>query len=230
MKKITCILIDDEPLARKGLLEYISEIDFLESVSEFASVPPAPDWLQQNNTDLIFLDIEMPKMTGLEMLRVARDLPTVVLITAYPQHALEGYEWNVLDYLVKPVSFERFYKTALRASDLSASSNDHFFIKVDGRIVRINLADLLFVEAMQNYVVLHTSQKKYITYLTFKAVEEHLPPERFIRTHKSFVVAADRIESIEGNLIRMAGHELPISRTLKDDVLKRLLSGKFLKR
>ena len=230
MKTLQCILIDDEPLARKGLLEYIADIDFLQPVAEFGAVPPALEFLRSHTVDLIFLDIEMPRMTGLEMLRSVADLPPVIITTAYPQYALEGFEWNVLDYLVKPISFDRFYKSVLRAREMTVSQQDHFFVKVNGQILRVNLAELVFAEAMENYVILQTVDRKLITYLTFKALEEFLPADQFFRIHKSFIVAANKIDSIEGNLIRARGFELPVSRTLKDEVMNRLLNGKYLKR
>lgn len=233
-KKIKAIIIDDEPLARKGLLEYIGEVDFLECVGEFDSIMPAMELIRSGEVDLLFLDIQMPRMSGLELVKTVSALPPVIFTTAYPQYAVEGFEWNALDYLVKPVSFERFYKAVTRARETIqqklTDEADHFFIKVDGKLVRINFSEILFAEALQNYVVIQTREKKYMTYLTFKAVEDYLPPKQFIRIHKSYIVSAPMIENVEGNIIRMQGHELPISRNLKEEVMEKLLKGKYLKR
>ena len=238
---ITCIIIDDEPLARKGLKEYISDVDFLKLVGEFDNPLKATDMLIRGEAQLLFLDIQMPKITGLEFFKTLQNPPPVIFTTAYPQYALDGFEVNALDYLVKPVSFERFLKAALKAkeyyevreknkTETTASSPDYFFIKADNRLVRLQYSDILFAEAMQNYVVIHTMAKKYITYLTFKSVEDYLPADKFIKTHKSFIVSAAKIDSIEGNDIRIGTHQVPISRNLKEEVMDRLVKGKFLKR
>ncbi|MCR6718863.1 MAG: LytTR family DNA-binding domain-containing protein [Chitinophagaceae bacterium] len=233
-RNIRAVIIDDEPLARKGLMEYINEIDIISCVGEFDSVMPAMEIIRNGEVDLLLLDIQMPLMSGLELVKTVNNLPPVIFTTAYPQYAVEGFELNALDYLVKPVSFERFYKAVVRAQEAitqkDADTTDHFFIKVDGKLVRINFAEILFVEALQNYVVIQTRDKKYMTYLTFKAVEEYLPAKQFIRIHKSFIVSAPMIENVEGNIIRMQGHELPISRNMKEEVMEKLLKGKYLKR
>lgn len=233
-KIIRCIIIDDEPLARKGLLEYIQEVDFLQSVGEFDSALPAMESIRSGEVDLVFLDIHLPRMSGLEFMKTVNNLPPVIFTTAYPQYAVEGFEQNALDYLVKPVSFERFFKSVTRAREFLQSKAeeeiDHFFIKVDGKLVRINLSDILFVEALQNYVVIQTKDKKFMTYLTFKVVSDYLPAKQFIRIHKSYIVAAPMIENVEGNIIRVQGFELPISRNLKEEVMEKLLKGKYLKR
>ncbi len=239
--KINCIIIDDEPLARKGLKEYIADIDFLELTGEFDNPLKATEFISNGKVHLVLLDIQMPKITGINFLKTLQTPPPVIFTTAYPQHALEGFELNALDYLVKPISFDRFLKAALKAkeyyevrernhAETNHAAPDYFFIKADNKLVKILYDDILFAEALQNYVVIHTKDKKYITYLTFKSVEEYLPPERFIKTHKSYIVAAGKIDSIEGNNIRMGTHDIPISRNLKEEVMEKLLKGKFLKR
>jgi DNA-binding LytR/AlgR family response regulator len=239
--KLKCFIIDDEPLARKGLKEYIGEIDFLELAGEADNPLKAAEKMSQHtDLQLLFLDIQMPKLSGLEFLRSASLSIPVIITTAYPQYALDGFELNALDYLVKPVSFDRFYRSALRAKEYyevreqnkqeDAPGNDHFFIKADNKLIRIFFRDVLFAEALQNYVVIQTTTKKYITYLTFKAIEEYLPETGFLKTHKSFIVAKDKIDSIEGNNIRVGAFDIPVSRNLKDEVMDKLLKGKFLKR
>jgi DNA-binding LytR/AlgR family response regulator len=236
---INCIVIDDEPLARKGLKEYIADVDFLELIGEFDSPLKAAELVSR--AQLLFLDIQMPKITGLDFFRTLQNPPPVIFTTAYPQYALDGFEVNALDYLVKPISFDRFLKAALRAKEFyevreknqngtSGAADDYFFIKSDNKLVKLMYDDVLFAEALQNYVIIYTKDKKYITYLTFKSVEDYLPTGRFIKTHKSFIVSAVKIESIEGNDIRIGPHHIPISRNLKDEVMDKLLKGKFLKR
>ena len=239
--KINCIVIDDEPLARKGLKEYIADVDFLNLIGEFDSPLKAADLVSRGEVQLLFLDIQMPKITGLDFFRSLQNPPPVIFTTAYPQYALDGFEVNALDYLVKPISFERFLKASLRAKEFyevreknltvtSGPAADYFFIKADNKLVKLMYDDILFAEALQNYVVIHTREKKYITYLTFKSVEDYLPAEKFIKTHKSYIVSAAKIESIEGNDIRIGLHHIPISRNLKDEAMDKLLKGKFFKR
>jgi DNA-binding LytR/AlgR family response regulator len=238
--KLSCIIIDDEPLARKGLKEYIADTDFLDLVGEFDSPVKAADLISKGQVQLLFLDIQMPRITGLDFFKSLPQPPPVIFTTAYPQYAVEGFEVNALDYLLKPISFDRFLKAALKAKEYyevreknvtePAAGSDHFFIKADNKLVRISYDEILFAEALQNYVTIHTTDRKYLTYLTFKSVEEYLPSDRFIKTHKSYIVSASRIDSIEANDIRIGTHHIPISRNLKDEVMDRLLKGKFLKR
>ena len=237
---INCITIDDEPLARNGLKEYIADIDFLNLLGEFDNPLSTTELIGRGEVHLIFLDIQMPKITGLDFFKTLKNPPAVIFTTAYPQYALDGFEVNALDYLVKPVSFDRFLKAAMKAKEYyevrqenktaPGAAADYFFIKADNKLVKILFDEIVFVEALQNYVTIHTSSKKYISYLTFKSVEDYLPASRFIKVHKSFIVAAARIDSIDGNEIRMGEHRIPISRNLKDEVIEKLLKGKFLKR
>jgi DNA-binding LytR/AlgR family response regulator len=238
---INCIIIDDEPLARKGLREYISDVDFLHLAGEYDNPLKATEAISRGDAQLLFLDIQMPKITGLEFMKTLQKPLPVIFTTAFPQFALDGFELNALDYLVKPISFDRFLKAAWKAreyyevrqqneSGKASDTNDHFFIKADNKLVKISFTDILFIEALQNYVVVHTQEKKFITYLTFKSIEEYLPPSQFIKVHKSFIVSAAKIDSIEGNELRIARHQVPISRNLKDEVMEKLLKGKFLKR
>lgn len=237
---LNCIIIDDEPLARKGLREYIADVDFLNLAGEFESPVRATTLITSGEVQLLFLDIQMPKITGLEYFRTLQNAPPVIFTTAYPQYALEGFEVNALDYLVKPISFERFLKAAMKAKEYyeireknlagNRQGEQYFFIKADSKLVRINFDEILFAEAMQNYVTIHTTDRKYITYLTFKSVEDYLPADRFIKVHKSFIISAPKIDSIEGNDIRIGTHFIPVSRNLKDEVMDKLLKGKFLKR
>ena len=236
-----CIIIDDEPLARKGLKEYVQDVDFLQCEGEFENPLKAMDTLMKQKIDLIFLDIQMPKITGLEFIKTLSHPPLVIFTTAYPHYAVEGFELNAVDYLLKPFSFERFWKAVIKAKNQAEASRQllageskleqgHFFIKSDSKLIKIKYEDILFVEALQNYVTIHTKDKKHIAYLTFKSVEENLPQDQFLKIHKSFIVAISKIESIEGNEIRIGSHSLPISRTSKDAVMERILQNRYLKR
>jgi DNA-binding LytR/AlgR family response regulator len=240
--KINCIVIDDEPLARQGIKEYIGEVDFLNFVGEFESPLKATSLLSTTGVQLIFLDIQMPKITGLDFFKTLKNPPPVIFTTAYPQFALDGFDLNALDYLVKPISLERFLKAAHKAKEFydlrvrnQNESNkedytDHVFIKVDGKLVKILLENILFVEALQNYVAVHTKDKKYVSYLTLQSIAEFLPADIFIKTHKSFIVAINKVDSIDGNNLQIANHLIPVSRSQKEDVMGKLLGKDFIKR
>ncbi|WP_343703034.1 LytTR family DNA-binding domain-containing protein [Chitinophaga sp.] len=231
---IRCLIVDDEPVARKGLREYIADIPFLELAGECDSPVKALATLQTQPIDLLLLDIQMPRMTGLELLRSLPQPPLVIFTTAHPDYAVESFELNVLDYLLKPVSFERFMKAVMKAraylDTQQKKDADYFFIKCDNRLEKINYEDILFVEALQNYVAIHTAARKFTTYLTFKGVEEYLPAERFVKVHKSFIVAIDKISSIDGNELVIGRHHIPVSRNLKDEVMEKILNKRYLKR
>jgi DNA-binding LytR/AlgR family response regulator len=237
--KINCIVIDDEPLARKGIKEYISDVEFLNFSGEYDNPVNAMEQIRKGDVDLIFLDIEMPKITGLDFLKSLQKAPPVIFTTAYPQYALEGYEVNALDYLLKPVAFDRFLKACLKAkeyyevreqNEMHTWVNDYFFVKTDNKLVKLLFDEVLYIEALQNYVVVFTKSKKFMTYLTFKSVEEYLPADKFIKVHKSYIVAAAHIDSIEGNDIRIGEQHIPISRNQKEEVMEKLLKNRFLKR
>jgi DNA-binding LytR/AlgR family response regulator len=237
--KIRALIIDDEPLARKGLKEYITDTSFLELAGEFDSPLQATELISSGTVQLLFLDIQMPRITGLDYFKSLQQPPPVIFTTAYPEYALEGFEVNALDYLVKPISFERFLKAAHKAKEYyelkernraEGNSGDYFFIKTDSKLVKIFYDEILYVEALQNYVTIHTATRKYMTYLTFRAVEEYLPAEQFLKVHKSYIVAASKIDSIEANDIRIGLHHIPISRNQKEEVMEKLLRNRFLKR
>jgi DNA-binding LytR/AlgR family response regulator len=244
MEPIHCIIIDDEPLARKGLKEYIEDIGFLHFEAEFDNPLKAMKVLGEGRVGLIFLDIQMPKITGLEFFKSLQHAPPVIFTTAYPQYAIDGFDLNAIDYLVKPISFERFLKAAVKVREYyeirqkatsetvkdTATNEGYFFIKSDNKLVKIFLHEILYVEALQNYVAIHTAAKKYITYVTFKSIEEYLPTPQFVKTHKSYIVSTSKIDHIEGNDIRIANHHIPLSRSQREEVLERLLKGRFLKR
>jgi DNA-binding LytR/AlgR family response regulator len=234
---INCLVVDDEPIARIGLLEHIKQVDFLNCIAACRSAIEATQWLQSKRVDLIFLDIQMPKLTGIDFVKNTPNPPLIIFTTAYPEYAVEGFELDILDYLLKPISFTRFYKASVKAYDYlnlknkyeANSQEDYFFIKCNQRIEKIKTSDVLYIEGMSNYIVVHTYHKKYITYLTFKGVEEQLPQQMFIRIHKSFLVSINAVKAIDGNEIVLEKLSLPISKTYKEDVLTRI-SNKMLKR
>lgn len=232
---IKCIITDDEPIARKGLQGYIEKIDFLQLVGVCEDAIQLNSLLKQQSVDLLFLDIEMPYVTGIDFLKNTPQAPKVIFTTAYEQYAIKGYELDVLDYLLKPISFERFLKAANKAYDYFAGSSSkeasYLFIKTDNKLEKVNLEELLFVEAMENYVALYTTDKKLITHSTLKALQEKLPPSQFIQPHKSYLVNIQRIQSIEGNILHIGGkYQIPISKYQKDEVMERIVNNKLLKR
>ena len=237
---INCIIIDDEPLSRKGLKEYVQDTDFLTLVGEYENPIRAMSVLTEQAVQLIFLDIQMPKLTGVEFMKSLQYPPLVIFTTAYPQYALDGFDLSAVDYLLKPFSFDRFLKAVMKAKSLldgkvpsqeqAPVNPDHFFIKVDNKLLKIRFEEILFVEALQNYVAIHTSTKKFITYLTLKNVEEQLPASHFVKIHKSYIVAMQKVDSIEGNEVKIGMHSLPISRSIKEEVVQKILQNKLLKR
>ena len=229
------IIVDDEDIAGKGVERYCRDIPFIKVEKICVSAAEAAAVLNEAVIDLIFLDIQMPKQTGLQFLKNLSAPPMVIITTAYPDYAIEGFDLDVVDYLVKPFSFERFYKACNKAKEYFAVKKgspdvDYFFIKADNRIEKIEIEEILFVEALENYVSICTQKKKYLTLVSLKAVENALPGNRFIKTQKSFVVAKDKIESVEGNMICIGQHKIPISRKWKNDVLNVIIADKLLKR
>lgn len=232
---IKCIITDDEPLARKGLQGYIEKIDFLKLAGVCEDAIQLNSLLKQQSADLLFLDIEMPYVTGIDFLKNTPNAPKVIFTTAYEQYAIKGYELDVLDYLLKPISFERFLKAANKAYDYFSSSptnaGNYLFIKTDNKLEKVNLQELLFVEAMENYVALYTADKKLITHSTLKALQEKLPAGQFVQPHKSYLVNIHCIQSIEGNILHVGGkYQIPISKYQKEEIMERIVNDKLLKK
>lgn len=234
--KIKCIVTDDEPFARKGLQGYIEQIDFLELSGVCENALELNSLLKKAPADLLFLDIEMPYVTGIDFLKNIMDAPKVIFTTAYEKYALQGFELEVLDYLLKPISFERFLRAANKAFDhfrgqqTPAVGEDYIFVKADSKLEKIHFADILFVEALENYVAIYTREKKVITHLTLKMIQEKLPQGSFIQPHKSYVVAIGKINSIEGNILHVLHHQVPISKYQKEEIMEKIVNSKLLKR
>jgi len=222
--KFKCIIVDDEPPATRILEKYVEKVSFLEKVGVFNDSLAALAFLNSNNVDVIFLDIQMPQLTGLQLSKIISKDIKVIFTTAYPDFALEGFELNAIDYLLKPIAFERFY---LAVSKLNSSSNlevqnnsqpDFIFIKTDGKnkFTKIFLTDILYVESLQNYVCIHTSNKQFVTHSSLKNVIESLPQNDFIQIHKSYVISLKQIQSTDSFSVFINNKELPIGATYKD--------------
>ena len=234
MNPLRCLIVDDEPLARQGLEKYARQIDLLDVVGMAKSATQANTLLQRNPVDLLFLDIEMPGLSGLDFLRTLPHSPLVVFTTAYARYALEGYAFNVVDYLLKPVSFERFLQAVNKAwqrhSSDSPTEPDFIFVKTDKRLVKLRVDDILWVEGQQNYVLVHTEREKLMILSTMKSWLETLPEARLLRVHKSYAVAVAHVEAIEGNEIVIRSHRVPISVRMRSAVVETLTRNRFLDR
>lgn len=233
---IKCIITDDEPFARKGLQGYVARIDFLELKGVCENALELNSLLKKEPVDLLFLDIEMPYLTGIEFLRQLATPPRVIFTTAYEKYAVQGFELEVLDYLMKPISFDRFLRAANKAYDYfnqqhaTANAGDYIFVKADSKLEKIAFADILFAEALENYVAIYTRQKKIITHLTLKMLQEKLPAQSFVQPHKSYLIAIDKIDSIEGNMLHTAQYTVPISKYQKEEIMEKIVNSKLLKR
>jgi len=238
--KLTCIIIDDEPIARKVIREFVEELDYLELVGEAENPLRAMTILNDHAIDIVFLDINMPKLNGIDFLKSTKTDAGIIMTTAYSDHAVEAFELNVLDYLVKPIAFERFLKACQKAlafsqfkrSNLSQlrDGGDHFFVKNNNMLEKVLYDDLIYAEAMLNYVMLHTAQQKIMVYITIKGLEEQLPGSIFIKVHKSFIVNRNKIRCIEGNLVNVEGKQIPISQNLRDKVVSEIIRDKIIRR
>jgi DNA-binding LytR/AlgR family response regulator len=241
---LKCVAIDDEPLARECIANYIREVDFLQLTGTGSNPVELTRLMDEQKVDLIFLDIQMPVINGIEFLKMTQNPPMVIITTAYPSYALDGFQLDVLDYLVKPITFNRFFKAVSKAKDYyhllaksastdigtATSAENYFFIKCDYKYERIYFNDILYIEAMQNYVTIYTSKGKYITLLYLKNVEQNLGKNSFIRVHKSYIVSIPKIESIENNEIIIQSFRIPISRNYRDEVIARVVNDRLWKK
>ncbi|MFY1613124.1 LytR/AlgR family response regulator transcription factor [Macellibacteroides fermentans] len=232
--KLKCIITDDEPIARKGLQSYVERIDFLELVGVCEDAIQLNNQLKSQQADLLFLDIEMPYMTRIELLNSLSNPPKVIITSAYAEYAIKGYDLEVSDYLLKPISFDRFLKAVNKVYDQLISSQtpvvqDYLFVKTSLKLEKIRFNDMRFIEGVENYVAIYTSDGKIITHTTLRTILQKLPPERFVQVHKSYLVNIDKIDSIEGNLLGIGKNKIPLSRTYKETALEIILKNKLLK-
>ena len=234
---IKCIIIDDEPLARELMQAYISKVPFLELKASCGSAFEAVPLIQAGQADLLFLDINMPDVNGIQFLKTLRNGPAVIFTTAYDQYAVEGYTLDVVDFLLKPISFERFLKAANKAHEYitlrqgtskateapaeTESNKDYLFVKDGYRIVKININDLFYIEGYKDYIKIHTSaERPVLTLLSLKDILTKLPQGTFVRVHRSYIVCLDKITSVERNRILIKGKEIPIGEHFRDEFLK----------
>lgn len=232
---IECIVIDDEPLAIEKLTGYIQQIPFLDLKSSFENAIDALEYLRDKHVDLVFLDIQMDTFTGIQLLEILRNPPKIILTTAYDQYALKGYELDVSDYLLKPISFERFLKAVNKVgaeiwarkgsghqgqqSVQEPQGNGFIFVKADYHMHKIKLDDIQFIEGMKDYLRIHLPNERIMTLMSFMKMEKVLPANKFMRVHKSFIVSLDKIERIERNIIMIGPHKIPVGNKYKKEFM-----------
>lgn len=224
----TCLIVEDEPLARNLLTEYVKKVSFLNLVKACSNPMEALDVLRTNTIDILFLDIQMPEITGITLLKILQKKPMVILTTAYSEYALESYELDVVDYLLKPITFDRFLKAVDKAAQrittpattiieksAGESAPDFVFVKDGTKLVKINFDDILYVEGLKDYVTIHTKTQKVVTLQRLKSLEQQLPPEKFIRIHHSFIIALKAIEVVHKGEVQIGNAMIPISDSYK---------------
>ncbi|MCX6271401.1 MAG: LytTR family DNA-binding domain-containing protein [Bacteroidetes bacterium] len=242
--KIRCIAVDDEPLALDILEDYIHKVPFLELLKTFLNALECIDFLKNNKVDLLFLDIQMEELTGIQLIRVLKEKPEIIFTTAYDAYALQGYELDVTDYLLKPISFERFVKSVDKVYDkMSGRShpsaplqevsiynpkNDFFFVKTEFRLQKVDFRDIQYIEGMGDYLRIVTLKERIMTLQNFKNMEDILPADQFVRVHRSYIVSIDKILSIERNRIKIADTLIPIGENYKKNFFGLLENGKML--
>ncbi|PXY46296.1 LytR/AlgR family response regulator transcription factor [Flavobacterium hydrophilum] len=231
--KIKCLLIDDEPLAIKVLQNYFTNFTDFEVIGTFNNSLEALDFINSTPVDAVFLDINMPMMTGFELISLIENKTKVIITTAFREFAAESYDLDVLDYLVKPIPLPRFIKCINKITTEynlknnikteAAKGDSHIFIKVDKKMVKINIEEILFVEGMKEYIKIVTPDKTYITHKSLTSQSEELPNDKFMRIHKSYVIALNKVKSIEGNRIQILSYTIPIGRNYSKDVKNKIL-------
>jgi DNA-binding LytR/AlgR family response regulator len=234
---MNCIIVDDEPLAIEVIESYLKKIDSIKLVGTFRNAIKAFEFIQNNSVDLIFLDIQMPKLTGIDFLKSFQNLPKIILTTAYREYAIEGYELEIVDYLLKPISFERFMKAigkVMNQQKLDSTNSQSFkekkeenpfiFFKSEKKMVKVFLYDILYVESIKDYVKIKTPEKETITHQKISTMNESLPNKSFIRIHRSFIINIEKIDCFSATEVEINGESLPIGRSYKNDTLRRLES------
>lgn len=225
MSDIKCIIIEDEPLAVKVLSDYISQVPFLALQGSFKDAILATDYLRKNKTDLIFLDIHLPKLKGMAFLKTLTHPPAVIITTAYHQYAVEGFELNITDYLLKPIEFNRFLIAVNKMTKPQEllhyereKVKDHLFLNVQKKKVKILFSDIVFIESQREYIRIVTTKKEYISKMGTGEIEAVLPPELFKRIHRSFIISVDKIESYTADIVEVNGVAIPIGRAFRDSL------------
>lgn len=238
MKKLRCIVVDDEPLAAGLIASYIGKTPFTELAGTFSSAQAAIKSVLEENVDVVFLDIQMPQLNGMEFARIIPRSCRIIFTTAYDSYAIQGFKVNALDYLLKPVSYEEFFQAASKALELSSATRstaatavqpvrDHIIVKSEYKLIQIPLDRIIFIEGLKDYVKIYLEgeQRSVMTLMNMKSLEQALPPSRFMRVHRSFIVNVDHIKVIERNRIVFGNHYIPVSETYKQtftDYINRL--------
>ncbi|GAB3813126.1 LytR/AlgR family response regulator transcription factor [Pontibacter rugosus] len=232
---IRCLAIDDEPLALDIIESYVSKLPFLQLVKTCSSATEAMQVLQEEQVDLIFLDIEMPELTGIQFLNILKHQPLVIFTTAYPDYALEGFNQDAVDYLLKPIPFDRFLKAVTKAQErlqrdkgknssaptpAPTHEQDFMFVKADYKTIRVDFKDILWIEGLKDYIIIQIKEQKIITLLSMNKMMEKLSDAKFLRVHRSFIVSLQKIDSIEKSRIRIGSKEIPIGEVYKEQFLK----------
>lgn len=235
---IRCIAVDDEPLALDIVESYISKLPYLELVKTCSSATEAMQVLQEEQVDLMFLDIEMPELTGIQFLNILKHQPLIIFTTAYPEYALEGFNHNTVDYLLKPIPFDRFLKAVSKVQERMLGNmknatqavvqptqhpsheQDFIFVKADYKTIRVDFKDILWIEGLKDYIIIQTKEQKIITLLSMNKMMVKLSDSKFLRVHRSFIVSLQKIDSIEKSRIRVGTKEIPIGEVYKEDFMK----------
>ncbi|MHB1277916.1 MAG: LytR/AlgR family response regulator transcription factor [Bacteroidia bacterium] len=238
--KLNCIIVDDEPLAQDVIESYLESEQDIQLLRKCQNAIEAREALKTLPVDLIFLDIQMPEISGIDFLRSLESPPMVIFTTAHPNFAVEGFNLDAVDYLMKPISIDRFKKAVKKARELyqmkhqplsfsmPVEGEDHFFVKADQKLVKLRYDDIHYVEALADYVKIHTNEKRIITLQTMKKMEERLPSDRFIRVHRSFIVRIGEIKSISGNKIELGEQQIPIGKNYKSSLYEYLYANNIL--
>ncbi len=232
LKPLRCLVVDDEPLAVEVIENYLHRLDNIDVMRRENAVE-AFQLLQQEKFDVVFLDIEMPVLNGLDFLRSIKDAPAIIITTAYRHYAVESFEFEVLDYLLKPVSFPRFMKSFERAlkfrqgikevdKSAPAKEDDYLFLKAERKFIKVLVRDILYIESLKDYIKVKTKTQTLVSYQSLTAITEKLPADKFMRIHRSFTVGIDKVNSIDGNCVEIEGELIPISRENRQEVLKRI--------
>ncbi len=228
--KITCIIVEDEPLGMSLMQNHVGKVPYLDLKGSFADPVKAIAYLRENTVDLMFSDIQMPGVTGISLLKIVQNLPLVIFTTAYSEYALEGYDLDVVDYLIKPISFERFLKGVEKAAQrlhktqvapaMAAGEprEDYIFVKDGTRYIRVDLADIRYIEGLKDYVAIHVPGRKIVSLQTMKSLEAQLPQSRFIRIHNSYIVALQAIDALDKEKVQIGDIFLPVSDSYKKAV------------
>lgn len=228
MSILKSIIVDDEELSRNILKNFVDKTENLESLALCEDGIEASNFLSRNEVDIVFLDIEMPEMSGIDLIKSLSKPPLIILVTSKKEHAIEAFEYNVVDYVLKPFDYARFLKAVNKARDIQAKNNEEsgddpdLFVKVDSRLVKIKSSDVYWIEALGDYIVINTLESKYIVHNTMKGIEAKLSPDKFLRVHRSYIVRLDKIETLDESVIVIKQKIIPIGGTYKSRLMNRL--------